>query len=220
MGNNGTATFVDAYGQSHVITPTTPLDQVYALPGVKEAWDAKYGGSETPNTSSSQEPFFNIPTDIMPTSRSGSSSYSGLPSSYQNQLLSGLMPQLQSAITNMPGNIDQYTNEALGGYQQMMQNALRKNIPAALGGLANRGILSSTEGNKVLSDVISNAATDASTKGYNAAMQAALLKAGMPATLAQIATLGNSSQNQSSSYSEDPTVMYKTMASLIQSMMG
>jgi hypothetical protein len=162
----------------------------------------------------------NIPLDIMPTSSSASTSYSGLPASYQDELLKSLMPQLNTAITDMPGNIDKYTGEALGSYQQMMQNALRKNIPQAIAQLANRGIISSTEGNKILAEVMSNAATDASTKGYTTAMQAALQKAGMPSILASMADLGKSNTSSSASYQEDPTVMYRTLASTIQAMMG
>ena len=172
-----------------------------------------------------------FPTNIMPATNQASSSnqsnteYSGLPPSYQNILLAALMPQLQASITNMPGNIDQYTNNALGSYQQMMTDSLKKNIPAAIANLANRGIISSTEGNKVLSDVYSNAATDAANKGYQTAMQAALLKQGMLTTLANIAGLGKStssggtSTSQGSSNTQDPTQMYQILASMIMAQM-
>lgn len=191
-------------------------------------------GSTNTSTSNNQSTSGGVST-----STQGAANYSGLPATFQEQLLNAIIPQLTNATTNMGANYDKYTNEALGSYQQMMQNALRKNIPAALGGLANRGILSSTEGNKVLSDVFSNAATDASTKGYTTAMQAALLKANMPQVLAQLADLGKTSYGASqgasnsvnaaqstgtstsagSSFSQDPTRMYSELASIIRAMM-
>ena len=194
--------------------PNTGLRQFYIDPvtGLEN-------GLPDPNAATATSPTFNFPMDIMPTSTSASSSYSGLPASYQESLLSSLMPQLQSSITNMPGNIDQYTNEALGSYNQIMNNAIKTNIPKALAGLSNRGILNSTEGQGVLSNVYSQAAMDASNKGYTTAMQAALLKANMPSILAQIADLGKSTGTSSIGYAADPTVMYRTMADLIKSMM-
>jgi hypothetical protein len=193
----------DAYGN---VVNTGGTTGTTATSGTTPATGAGTTPTATAATTGADD-FFNLPLDIMPTS------YSGLPQTYQDQLLASLMPQLNSAVTNMPGNIDKYTNEALGSYQQMMQNALRQNIPEALRGLANRGILNSTEGQNVLGNVMSTAATDASTKGYTTAMQAALLKANMPTILAQIADLGKSSTSQ------DPTQMYKTMADLIKAMM-
>lgn len=162
---------------------------------------------------------FNLDPNLKPFSVSASNSQSGLPNQYRDQLLSSLMPQLQDSVTNMGANYDKYTNEALGSYQQMMQNALRKNIPSSIAGMANRGIINSTEGNKILSDTYSNAAIDASNKGYTTAMQSAIGKAGMPSILAQIAQLGNGSNSNSFSYQEDPTVMARAMADLISGMM-
>jgi hypothetical protein len=182
------------------------------------------GTTTTGGTAADAFSGFNFPMDIMPTTSqsSSSSSYAGLPGRYQEQLLSALIPQLNSAITNMPGNIDEYTNQALGSYNATMDNALRTNIPLALRKLANRNILNSTEGQKVLSGVMSTAAMDAANKGYETGKLAAQLKANMPSILAQIGDLGKSSTSTTSStaQSSDPTQMYKTMASLIQSMMG
>jgi len=163
---------------------------------------------------------FNIPTDIKPFSVSGSQSQSGLPNQYRDQLLASLMPQLQQSITDMPGNWDKYTNEALGSYQQMMNNALRTNIPKALAGLSNRGILNSTEGQGVLGNVYSQAAMDAANEGYGTAMQAALGKANMPTVLGQIAQLGQGTQSNQFSYAEDPTTMYRDLSATIRAMMG
>ena len=166
-----------------------------------------------------QPPFFNFPLDIKPYTEHTESSYAGLPGGYGQSLLQSLMPQLQTSIADMPGNIDRYTGQALGGYQQMMQDALRRNIPVAIGNLANRGIISSTEGQRVLSDVYSSAAIDAANKGYQTAMQAALLKANIPSVLAQIGELGRVTTGTGRTYQEDPTRMYSIAADLIRSMM-
>jgi hypothetical protein len=184
-----------------------------------------YPGGTTPAATApvtnpaAETDFFNMPLDIMPTTTSASTSSSGLPDQYRNQLLASLMPQLQDSITNMPANYDKYTQEALGSYQQMMNNALKQQIPAALAGLSNRGILNSTEGQGVLGNVYSSAAQDAANKGYTTAMQQALLKANMPTVLSQIAQLGSGTNSNSFSYSADPTKMYSEMAAIIRSMM-
>jgi len=130
-----------------------------------------------------------------------SSNYSGLPAQFQNQLLSAIIPQLMSEAGNFNQNVDDYTNNALSGYQQILNNAIKQNIPKELAGLANRGIMSSTAGNNILSDVISNAALDASNKGYTTAMQSAMMKATLPALLTSMAQLGQSSTGESTGMS-------------------
>ena len=162
-----------------------------------------------PNETSIQAPpvanaqnTFEMPTDIMP--------YSGLPKSYRDQLLGFVMPQLQQGVENMPRNINQYTNEALGTYQQQLQNSLKTMIPRQINQLANRGVLDSSVASDTLSQTISQAATQSATKGYETAMQAALMKANIPTTLSGLLQYGQSSQ--------DPTVMYQTMAQLLASL--
>jgi hypothetical protein len=252
--------------------PHTGLKQFYIDPQTQlEIPDAM---PSTGQVSTGQD-FFNMPLDIMPTSGStnvsggtntalnfggsnsqnastnasnqASSNYSGLPGSYQESLLSAIMPQLTNAATNMGKNYDDYTNQALGSYQQVMNAALKKNLPAALANLSNRGILNSTEGQGIMGNVLSTAALDASNKGYTTAMEAAKLKANMPSILAQLADLGKTSYGTStgtstgsstgtssasnygtssgdnysvgSSYSQDPTVMYRQMSDIIKAMM-
>jgi hypothetical protein len=140
------------------------------------------------------------------TSQNNASNYSGLPKEVQDALLSAIIPQLTDATKNMSGNYDKYTNEALSSYQQMMEQALKKQLPAAIGGLANRGIIDSTAGTKALSDVMSNAAISAGDKGYQTAMQQALLKANMPTVLGQLAQLGQTSYGQSAGTSSGNTL--------------
>ena len=219
MGDNGQATYTDPTGNAINFNADTPMEDLYGNRHVASQWDDQYPGSFQNDTSG----MFDFPLDIMPTTQSGgsSSSYSGLPAQYRDQLLSALMPQLTSSITGMEGNIDQYTNQALGSYQQMMQNALRSNVPKGVEALANRGIMSSTMGENVMGNVYSAAAIDASNKGYETAMQAALLKANMPSVLADMGQLGSYTQSSGSdnSRTEDPTAMYRIMADLLKGMM-
>jgi hypothetical protein len=238
MGSGSpTSLYTDASGKRFFFDQNAPFDVVAQHnPAIKQSWDTNYPDQPPPDdpqtTQTNLSDMFDFPLDIMPTSESSTNdisatnSYSGLPSNIQNELLAALMPQLKSAITNMPGNIDNYTNEALGSYQQMLQNSLRKDIPTALSNLANRGIINSTEGQNMLSKVMSDAAIGASDKGYQTAMQSALLKANMPTILGQLAELGkstsstSSSSGKQSSFESDPTVMYRQMADLIAQMMG
>jgi hypothetical protein len=145
---------------------------------------------------------FQLPEDKYP--------YSGLPESYRDQLLGFVMPQLQNSVENMPGNIDQFTQNAQSSYQQQLQNSLKTMIPQQINQLANRGILSSTVASDTLSDTISKAATASSSKGYETAMQGALMKANIPNTLSGLLQYGQSQQ--------DPSIMYRTMAQLLASL--
>jgi hypothetical protein len=214
LGKNGVATYTDPYGGTHYFNKNTPMSEVAAYnPQVGLEWNSRYGYNVPVQEDTG--PLTNFPTDIAPSSGSTSTSYSGLGQDYSNQLMEALMPQLTDAMTNRNKYIDEYTGQAQSQYLQTLQNALKTNIPASVGQLANRGILSSTAGENVLSDVYAQAARDASTKGYDTAMQAALLKAQWPEVLAQIAELGKGSTSSSASYSTDPTAMYGIMANLI-----
>ena len=200
-------------------------------------------------------PTFEMPTDIMP--------YSGLPSGYRDQLMNIVMPQLGQSLGDMSGTVDRFqqqganaytpvdlqgaynqidesTQQALGGFRQQLQNYLKEMIPRDINRLANRGVLSSTVAENMLSDTAARGARDASTKGYetlmaaagqkaalggqaaleasatqsqqryNTAMQSALMRNNIPNTLAGLLQYGQSSQ--------DPTVMYRTMAELLASL--
>lgn len=226
MGQNGTATYTGPSGTFQINANTDPATLYNSIPEIKSAWDAAYGTTgNAANTATGNG--MNFPLNIAPTSTSssntGSQSYSGLPSSYANQLLASIMPQLQNSAGNLYGNIDNYYNNALGQYNQQMQNAINNNLSPAIAQLAQRGILNSTEGQKVIANVLSSAQEEASTKGYEAAMQAALQKINVPTTLANIAELGKGTASTSTgtqySYQTDPTQMYQILASLLQAQM-
>lgn len=160
------------------------------------------------------------------TSTGGSSSsqssqnYSGLPTDYRDTLLSGVVPQLSDSVSKMMGNADAYAQQAQNKYSYMMQNALQPAIRQAINNLAGRGVLSSTVASDTIGNVASDAMLQAGEKGYEAAMQAALMKFSIPEILAQIADLGRYTQGTSSgsssssnmSYSEDPSSIYNLMA--------
>jgi hypothetical protein len=137
--------------------------------------------------------------------------YSGLPESYRDTLLSFVMPQLQSGVQNMEGNIDDYTQNALGTYNQQFNQYINDEIPTQIRGLAKRGVLSSSVAENTLSQTYSDALRKSSGMGYQTAMEAAKMKTQIPQTVGQLLQYGQ--------YSEDPTVMYRTLASLLSGMM-
>ena len=137
--------------------------------------------------------------------------YSGLPESYRDTLLSFVMPQLQSGVQNMEGNIDDYTNNALGTYRQEFNNYVGSEIPKQIRNLSQRGILDSSVAENTLSQTYSDALRKSSGMGYQTAMEAAKMKTNIPSSIGQLLQYGQ--------YSEDPTVMYRTLASLLSGMM-
>jgi hypothetical protein len=137
--------------------------------------------------------------------------YSGLPEGYRDQLLSFAMPQLEESVTNLPQNIDAYTQNALSTYRQELDRSLKEMMPREIGKLANRGILNSSMSENVLSQTYSDAARKSAGMGYNTLMEAAKMKTQIPQTVGQLLQYGQ--------YSEDPTVMYRTLASLLANMM-
>ena len=137
--------------------------------------------------------------------------YSGLPESYRDLLLSFVMPQLQSSVGNMEGNIDDYTQNALGTYRSEFNQYINDAIPQQIRKLAKRGILSSSVAENTLAQTYSDALRKSSGMGYQTAMEAAKMKTAIPQTIRQLLAYGQ--------YSEDPTVMYKTLAGLLSASM-
>jgi hypothetical protein len=137
--------------------------------------------------------------------------YSGLPEGYRDQLLGFAMPQLQISVENMSGNLDDFTNNALGTYNQQFNQYINDAIPKQLRNLAKRGVLSSSVAENSLSQTYSDAVRKSSGMGYQTAMEAARMKTQIPQTVGGLLQYGQ--------YSEDPTVMYRTLAGLLSNMM-
>ena len=137
--------------------------------------------------------------------------YTGLPESYRDTLLSFAMPQLQQSVENLPQNIDTYTQNALATYRQELDRSLKEMMPQAIGKLADRGILNSSMAENILSQTYGDAARKSAGMGYQTAMEAAKMKTDIPKTVGELLQYGR--------YSEDPTVMYQTLASLLANMM-
>jgi len=177
------------------IPPYTPWQNAGGYVG-------EIGGTTPPNTGTTNEFVFPTGEEVAP--------YSGLPPEYRDMLLGFVMPQIQSSVGNMEGNIDAYTQNALNAYRQEFENYIKEVIPKQIGNLANRGVLNSSMAENTLSQTYSDAARRSSGMGYNTAMEAAKMKAAIPQTIGQLLAYGM--------YSEDPTVMYRTLASLLQNM--
>ena len=80
-------------------------------------------------------------------------------------------------LEGMGQNIDTGTQAALSTYRQQLQNYLKEMIPEDIRNLANRGVLSSTVAENMLSDTAAKGARDASTKGYETLIAAEMQKA-------------------------------------------
>jgi len=150
-------------------------------------------------------------SEIFPFSQSSS----GLPAQYRDQLLKSVMPSLTDSINNMPGNIDSFYKNSMSSYGQDLMNALQTNIPRTVSNLANRGILNSSVASKSIQGTTDAAMKDYANKGYQAALQAALLKSQTPNLLGNMLQYGSSS----SSYSEDKTALYQTLAQMLMAQM-
>jgi hypothetical protein len=163
--------------------------------------DSGSGSTTTPGTTNE----FVFPTgeEVAP--------YSGLPEEYRDMLLGFVMPNLQTGIENLPQNIDTYTQNALSTYRQELNSALDELIPQQIGKLANRGILNSSMAENILSQTISEAARKSAGMGYQTMLEAAKMKTEIPKTLGDLLQYGQ--------YSEDPTVMYRVLASLLAGLM-
>jgi hypothetical protein len=129
------------------------------------------------------------------------------------------MPTLNQSVSGMVGNADTYANQANSQYAYQMNQVLQPAIRKAINDLAKRGVLSSTVASDSVGNVASEAMKDAGTKGYETAMQAALMKFSIPQVLSQIADLGkfsegtssSSSSSLSTSYSEDPSSIWNIL---------
>ena len=166
---------------------------------------------------------FNIPTDLYPSSSSNSnqSSYSGLPSKYQEQILSGLIPSLLGSIQNMPGNIDKYNQDAMNAYGSTFKNMATEAMPGVLNNIFGRNMQNSSIAGDVTSRALSDITTGLQPQAYQTATQSALLKSQMPSLLANIAGLGTGTQSssQTTQESSEPGRPYETFSNLLAKLM-
>jgi len=184
-------------------------------------------GTGTGVTNTTDQGFFNIPSDIFPFTRSSSSdtrqstSYGGLPEDQRNQLLSAILPQLISQINNMPGNIDDYTQNALNQYRQLALKDLPGELTSTLNNLVSRNMLNSSVAGEAISDVTGEVMSRYTPMAYNAAMTGAGMKAAMPGILGQLANLGRYDTTQSTgsgtqqSYQENRLAPYQLLVNLL-----
>lgn len=210
-GKGGIASYTDPLGQSHTLTSRSSLADLYGQsPYIAQQWDEQYPGVF------SQGPTFDIPTDVFPSSSSKDSSYSGLPSKYQKQILEGIIPSLLASIQNMPGNIDQYLEDAMNTYSGTFKNMASQAMPNILNESFGRNMQDSSIAEDITSNVMSNIISNLQPQAYQTAMQGALMKAGMPGLLSQIAgNLGRYSTGQSSAKQSNPLAPYQLAAQML-----
>ena len=157
------------------------------------------------------EQSFDFPLGLGPES----SSRTGMGGGYQQMLSKTMVPYIEDMVKNRNQYIDQYTQEGMGLYQQQMQNLLSGMIPSTIQNLAKRGIIDSSAGENVLEDVQSKALRGATEKGYQTAVQAAMMKAQIPDIFGQLMSLGKTTTQSSS----DPTPMYHEIGTMLRAMM-
>lgn len=140
-----------------------------------------------------------------------SQTYQGIGQDWQKKLMSSVMPQLTDSVNNMSGNIDSYLDNSMKAYGQQLQDTLKTNIPKTVTNLANRGVLDSSTASNAISRTQQSAYKNYADQGYQAALQAALLKLKMPEVLTNIAGLGQ----YATKYDEDKTALYQTLAQML-----
>ena len=168
-------------------------------------------------------PAFDYPLDLYQSSSNESehSSYSGLPTKYQESLLQAIMPQLTQSIEGMSGNIDQYNEEAMKAYESDFKNMATKAMPSILNDVFGRNMQESSIAGDVTSKVLSDIVANLQPQAHQTAMQSAKLKADMPGLLSNIAGLGkyNVSSSASTGEGSDPGQPYRTALDFLQTMM-
>ena len=168
----------------------------------------------TQPASGSNYSFF-VDPDLMPTTKSSSTSASNQQSSsginWSNPLAAAMQPLLMTSGQNIQGVADNMAQTLQGQYGNMMRNAMAPNqFQGVLNQLANRGVLNSTVGSDALAQAQNAAAQQIANQGYDAmlAQQAAQFK--VPEVQGNIAKLAEQSQSTggssgaSSSLSRDP----------------
>lgn len=209
-----------AYGVAQQYDPSTynQWEAGQGVPGSWEEWSNKYapvynvplptfGEQATPEQTPTQgdgNNMLDFPTDVYP----WSGSFSGLPGGFSQELANAVMPQVQNYMANPA----QFTTDYLGGvqssYANSLNNVLSSVIPQQVNSLANRGILSSTDGQNVIRDSISNTST---------ALMPSMMQNAAYAANSYGSNLGNllSASNINTSYNEDKTQMYQILAQLL-----
>lgn len=224
MGEEGIATYTNPLGKTLPLTSGSSLMDVYnQSPDIAQAWDTHYPGVFNQGVSN-QGLAFDFPFDKYPSSSSssGSSSYSGLPPQYQEQVLGGIIPKLLQSVQDMPEDIDQYTQDAMNAYGSTFKNMATQTMPSVLNDIFGRNMQESSIAGDVTSKAMSDITAGLQPQAYQTAMQAALLKSQMPGLLANIAGLGSYTQTSGSqsAKSSDPGKPYATALNFLSGMMA
>jgi hypothetical protein len=133
-------------------------------------------------------------------------SRSGLPKQYQEQILEKLIPKLLKSVEGYEGNIDKSTQAAQELFETQSRRGMKDQLQGILNSLAGRNILNSSVASDAISKGMGDIVQTGAQKGYESQMNDAALKAQLPALLANIAQLGQSST------SSDPLEPYKLLS--------
>lgn len=197
----------DESGNWFYVTPDKdPSNPANWMVDTMAGWH-RAGQAPREETTLDYAPTYTIPKDAYP------KSYSGILKELQQAISGALIPELQASITGLANRPRQYTEEAKKLYQSIIGTALKDQIPGVINNLANRGVLSSSVASDTLSDVAAQIALNSGTKGYEAAMQEAVMGLQVPQILGQLA-----GTTQYSEYA-DPSARERLMVTLLQNLM-
>ncbi|GEM_PF-3729137 len=143
---------------------------------------------------------------------SSSSSFAGL-SKKSRDLIEGIIPDLVARAKDLPAAIDQYTQNAAHLYERQTRHALDTQLPGLLEALSRRRMLNSSVGADAIAQLGRAVVPGYADKSFQAAMEAAKMHAGLPSTLAQIASLAKYSKGQAE-YS-NPLAPYQMLSQFV-----
>ena len=136
-------------------------------------------------------------------------SYSGLGKNYIDQIMTAVMPQFESSISNYGANVDKYTTEASGMAKNMGTNMLDQVLQVVLNSMVGRGMVNSSTAGTAMGAASGEVLKNISNQTYQAGMEGAKLKIGLPDMLSKIMEgLGKYSS------AEDPSIPERTLAAL------
>jgi hypothetical protein len=133
-------------------------------------------------------------------------SRSGLPEKYQLQILESLIPKLLESVEGYEGNVDKSTQAAQELFESQSRRGMKQDLQGILNSLAGRNMLDSSVASDTIAKGMGDIVQTGAQKGYESQMNNAALKAQLPAMLANIAQLGQSST------SSDPLEPYKLLS--------
>lgn len=136
------------------------------------------------------------------TSKSTSTSYSGLGDDASNTILGATLPGLTETAGNLSTLPQTYSDAALNQYKTQSRDDIEAAIPAVLESMNSKGMVNSSVASDTLSNTLSEIVKSYSEKGYDSVMDSAEMAMEIPEILSGIASLASQSVGETESESE------------------